>query len=91
MSLRAVRHLFEQHIEHFIHLVTESRKMRALLQAGTRMSHSSPCYDERYLDTCFHTVSYLEDSIDVAPEQTGFRTVSKERDGAYINAAFEAA
>ncbi|WP_306002606.1 methyltransferase domain-containing protein [Brevundimonas sp. C43] len=77
-------------IEHFIHPVDEFRKMRALLQPGARMSHSSPCYEERYLDTRFHTVFYLENSIDIVAERAGFRILAKERDREYINTVFEA-
>lgn len=77
-------------IEHFIRPVDEFKKMRALLQPRARMSHSSPCYNERYLDTRFHTVFYLENSIDIVAERTGFRILSKERDGDYINTVFEA-
>jgi len=78
-------------IEHFTDPVAEFRKMRALLKTGARMAHSSPCYEERYLDTRFHTIFYLDKSIDAVAQASGFRTVLRKQDGEYINTVFQAA
>jgi len=77
-------------IEHLQDPVSEFLRMRALLGEGGKMAHSSPCYEERYLDTRFHTVFFLDDSIKVLAERTGFEVVLREKDDEYINTVFRA-
>jgi hypothetical protein len=77
-------------IEHFTDPAAEFRKMRALLAPGGVMAHSTACYAERFLDTRFHTVFFLGESIRNLAERTGFEVVSREEDGDYMNTVFRA-
>lgn len=77
-------------IEHLQNPVEEFHKMRRLMNAGSKMAHSSPCYEALYLDTRFHTVFLLEESIRVLAARTGFDVLDRQRDGEYMNTVFVA-
>ncbi|MCA0366505.1 MAG: hypothetical protein LCH57_00350 [Proteobacteria bacterium] len=61
---RARQQIFENIIEHFTDPVTEFKTMRALLKTGARLAHSSPRYEERYLNTRYshHLLSLVKAS-----------------------------
>lgn len=77
-------------IEHLQDPVAEFLRMRSLMHDGGKMAHSSPCYEALYRDTRFHTVFFLEDSISILAERTGFRVLDRQRDGEYMNTVFVA-
>ena len=50
--------------------------------------HSTPSYEYRCRDSCFHTVFYLDDSTHVLARKTGFEFIRREADGDHINVVF---
>jgi hypothetical protein len=77
-------------IEHFTNPIEEFRSMRRLLVEGGKMAHSTPCYAKSYMDTRFHTLFLLEDSVHILAEKTGFKVVQREEHGEYMNVVFQA-
>ncbi|GEM_PF-1119568 len=75
-------------IEHFTEPVAQFRDFASMLKPGGVMAHTTPCYEYLYHNTRFHTIFYLEDSIRVLADKTGFEIVDRQVDGDYINVLF---
>ena len=75
-------------IEHFREPVVQFKEFHQILKDGGVMAHSSPCYDQSYTFSRFHTLFLLGRSPHVLAERTGFKVVDSVRDGEYINFVF---
>jgi SAM-dependent methyltransferase len=75
-------------IEHFTDPIAQFRDFASILKPGAVMAHSTPCYEYRCHNSRFHTVFYLDDSINVLARETGFEIIGREVDGDYINVVF---
>lgn len=76
-------------IEHMIRPVEEFRYFHSILVPGGRMAHASPCYRYAYSNTRFHVVFLTGDAPRILAERSGFRVLSLEEDGEFINHVFE--
>ena len=76
-------------IEHMIRPVEEFRYFHSILLPGGRMAHASPCYRYAYSNTRFHVLFLTGDAPRILAERSGFRVLSLEEDGEFINHVFE--
>lgn len=76
-------------IEHFRDPVAQFTDFHDLLKGEGIMAHSSPCYDYAYEFTRFHSLFLLGRSPYVLAERTGFKIISSQREGEYINFIFK--
>lgn len=76
-------------IEHFRNPVRQFLEFHKMLKPNGLMAHSSPCYEQKYMSTRFHTLFLLGKSAHVLAEMTGFKVKGTSSVGDYTNYIFE--
>jgi hypothetical protein len=76
-------------IEHMLQPVEEFRYFHGILTSGGKMAHASPCYRYDYSFSRFHVIFLTGDSPHILAERSGFRVITREEDGEFINCVFE--
>lgn len=76
-------------IEHFRNPVDVFWEFHGLLVDDGVMAHSSPCYENNYTFTRFHTLFLIGNSPHVLAERAGFKVIDRIKDGEYINVVFQ--